>query len=572
MGYGAEKNAWTLYRPFIEDVLPIVADPNLPLRGALRKIGKVPSVITSDGYAVGLRGWPTRVTSPSDIESWSSDQRYGIGIRCGGQHSVYAIDIDDDVLGDYVREFVLRIMGNVAVRFRRGSVRSLIAFRIPGLVQGKQVVRTQYGAVELLGRGQQFVAEGTHESGTRYEWTQRLSDVVSEDLLRTVWSGIISRFAMATASTSARSIIADSAVSANATLAALHAHNLVISTVHTSGRVDIDCPWKDEHSMDSGPSQTSFFLPFFGGQTDEAFVCLHAHCTSRNISHLKKFLGINPPPMEFAIVSDDPEDKTSKFRIFHFSEGLDGEDPPWLIHTLIPDACVGVLYGASQNGKSFLALDLLCHLAQGSSWRNFTVSRGKGLYICAEGEGGFRRRRRAYIENSGVSPKDLDVFYLLQAPDLCNAEDLQALYRVVWAVGGVKLIIIDTLSASIAGRNENDTAVISLLIANCKNLANKLNATIILIHHPGKDASHGPRGSSVLFDNVDFVLSVVKNKSAPEERMVLVHKQKDGELLTKDLRFKLKPVKIGTDPLGMPITSCVVEHLGLFTPTSKDNP
>lgn len=66
----------------------------------------------------------------------------------------------------------------VSVRFRSNSGRLLIPIIAKGAVK-KSIIKTPDGAIEILADGQQFIAAGTHPSGTRYEWTalEELLDV-----------------------------------------------------------------------------------------------------------------------------------------------------------------------------------------------------------------------------------------------------------------------------------------------------------------------------------------------------------------------------------------------------------
>jgi hypothetical protein len=59
------------------------------------------------------------------------------------------------------------------VRKREGSARLLIAFKLKEDSEpfNKQVISTNYGKIELLATGQQFVAWGTHPSGSQYQTT-----------------------------------------------------------------------------------------------------------------------------------------------------------------------------------------------------------------------------------------------------------------------------------------------------------------------------------------------------------------------------------------------------------------
>jgi hypothetical protein len=78
----------------------------------------------------------------------------------------------------------------------------------------------------------------------------------------------------------------------------------------------------------------------------------------------------------------------------------------------------------------------------------------------------------------------------------------------------------------------------------------------MLIHHPGKDASRGMRGSSVLRAAIDTEIMIETN-ARHGIRTAKITKQREGATgLT--VGFELEVVELGADEDGDPITSCVV--------------
>ena len=83
-------------------------------------------------------------------------------------------------------------------------------------------------------------------------------------------------------------------------------------------------------------------------------------------------------------------------------------------------------------------------------------------------------------------------------------------------------------------------------------------AAVGFVHHSGKDASKGARGSSALRAATDTEI-LVEGQSG--QRTATVTKQRDLESGQR-MPFELQAVRIGTDQDdGSPITSCVVKHL-----------
>lgn len=97
------------------------------------------------------------------------------GILCDGLRAI-DIDIDDAELAVRCRGIVVGRFGEAPIRMRRNSPRCLILYRA---AVGEPSTLTLAGAshtkdhackVEVLGRGKQFVAFGTHHSGADLEW------------------------------------------------------------------------------------------------------------------------------------------------------------------------------------------------------------------------------------------------------------------------------------------------------------------------------------------------------------------------------------------------------------------
>ena len=56
----------------------------------------------------------------------------------------------------------------------------------------------------------------------------------------------------------------------------------------------------------------------------------------------------------------------------------------WRIKGLLPRTGLACIFGASGSGKTFLALDIACHIATGMSWGERKTAQGVVIYIAAE--------------------------------------------------------------------------------------------------------------------------------------------------------------------------------------------
>lgn len=227
----------------------------------------------------------------------------------------------------------------------------------------------------------------------------------------------------------------------------------------------------------------------------------------------------------------------------------------WLIKNVLPRADLVVMFGASGSGKSFMALDLAVHITQGKAWRGHKTKRGRVVYIAAEGAGGFRKRLQAYAKHHHVEVTSLtDLGIVNGQPNLLEKSDSVDLARSIKAWGPADLIIVDTLSQVLPGANENSGEDIGRALAHCKRISEATGATVLLIHHAGKDSSKGARGWSGLRAAADAELEVVRTDQC---RTMQLTKSKDSEDNTV-WAFDLEIVPVGFDDDGDVIDSCVV--------------
>lgn len=229
----------------------------------------------------------------------------------------------------------------------------------------------------------------------------------------------------------------------------------------------------------------------------------------------------------------------------------------WSIKHVLPRTGLAVVYGAPGSGKSFFALDMVAAVARGIEWRGRKVRKGRAMYIAAEGSGGFASRGRAYLRAHSLTEIDLRV--IGEAPNFFTGSgDEKLIAEEVRACGGADVIVIDTLSASSAGADENTGKDMNLIVGRMNKLQAATGALVVLVHHSGKDESKGARGWSGLKAAVDVEIEVSRPDDEEPGRVARITKQKDGESGAA-FGFELEMVELGLDEDGDPIRSCVVK-------------
>lgn len=177
-----------------------------------------------------------------------------------------------------------------------------------------------------------------------------------------------------------------------------------------------------------------------------------------------------------------------------------GDLPPLepLVNGYLYRDTLAMLYGPSGGGKTFMALTWALHVATGSWWEGHRVEPATVLYVIAEGARMVGQRVEAWTEHHG---RDLDtaepVHWHPAAVNLAERNQAEALATVVGELGA-GLVVVDTLARCAVGAEENSARDMGRLVDHCDLVRTATQACVLLVHHSGKDAANGARGSSVL--------------------------------------------------------------------------
>lgn len=196
-----------------------------------------------------------------------------------------------------------------------------------------------------------------------------------------------------------------------------------------------------------------------------------------------------------------------------------------LIHGILPANALVCLIGEYAAFKSFIALDIALSIATGQPWHSSAINaeqNGALAYIAAEGAAEFRKRVRAWCIRHGVG-KLSNAYFLGDAPQLTKPEDTGDLITQIAALPvAPALIVIDTLARCAVGADENAQKDMGLFVAACDRLRRATGATVMVLHHAGKDGTL--RGSTALPAACDTIL---KAKRSGDFVTVQCDKQKD---------------------------------------------
>lgn len=201
--------------------------------------------------------------------------------------------------------------------------------------------------------------------------------------------------------------------------------------------------------------------------------------------------------------------------------------PPieFLVEGVLPRAGLAAIYGPPAAGKSFLALDMACAIATGTTWLENRTKQGRVVYVASEGSAGLKQRLAAWKAQQGLTGVSIPISFLTQPVNLLGSVDVAALLLAIAKLPErPALIIIDTLHRSMPGGDENSAKDVGLVIEHAERLRRETGASVLLVHHTAK-GSDLERGSSSLRGAVDALLYAKHDAAAG--RILSCEKAKD---------------------------------------------
>lgn len=265
-------------------------------------------------------------------------------------------------------------------------------------------------------------------------------------------------------------------------------------------------------------------------------------------------------------------DALKKFPIERIGN-IEVHEPKWLVDGILEEAAIGLIFGESGAGKSFIAIDIGLSIAANIPWHSHAVSSGPVIYICGEGRNGVIRRVHAWSIARGVDTKEIPFFITAGA---LNLSDKLMMNTVKLAIDGIaelagepRLIILDTWAVNLGG-DENSTADSTIAIASFQRLCTSHGSAGIIIHHVGHGDKNRPRGSSALKPAIDMEFRVEQDQD--KTIRVIGLKAKDSEQIPP-MAFTLQSIALGFfDKENKPYTSAVIHPINYTSPseTSKE--
>jgi hypothetical protein len=578
--------------------------------------GKAPGVKRHDGTWMGL-DWMKVTPTDADLELWA-DMGAGVGIRTG--EGLIALDIDstNDLIAHQAMKLAKEMLGPAPHRIGRWP-KVILVYRTLDPVPYQRVEFTQGGKnerIELLSEGKQFVAHGTHPTAKKpYEWPD---GITKYDQLQAVSAASIEAYfaelaKVLPASTRATvtapndrtridqtSLTGDEALIKKA-VGALPNTTELFPTYDDYIRVGAAIKGATQHNPQLGEE---LFLQWAGrwegGNDPDASLADYGRIKAPfelgarwlyDMAARYNPQTFNPADIWFTEIPSEPEPLFPTtpandikatgpkriLKVYSTHELADSylKNPASpLIKGLLDQQAFSVIYGRSNSGKTFLAMDMAFHIATGLPWGGMRTAKLPALYIVAEGSRGVAKRVQAL--NIKYPTANTELLKLVMATvDLFDPEaDVGAVIHACKSLEEqlghkVGFIVVDTLARAMAGGDENSSKDMSVFVKNIDVIRESTGAHVMVVHHSGKDASRGARGSNALLAAVDTELEVADN-------VISTTKQRDLDR-EFSVRFALDIIPLGADQDGEPLSSCVVRlledrqvEIGIATPKEKD--
>jgi hypothetical protein len=247
-----------------------------------------------------------------------------------------------------------------------------------------------------------------------------------------------------------------------------------------------------------------------------------------------------------------------------FSHWRDMPPPEYVIDGLLEHGGLSSLIGPPGVGKSTLALDIACHIATGRTWQGRRTLKTKVLYLPGEGLSGAVQRLLAWEDAHGESLADNLLLgdSIIQLAATTEAWGEMSGFITSQRIG---LIIFDTFARMSLGIDENSASDVGKAVVRFDQLRKLTGAGVMAIHHTGKDASKGARGSTALNGALDSEILVRADWTFAHPDDITGPPERDGVPIGKAIEVSTTKQK-NAEQLDTPIHLLMVSHEPIGAP------
>lgn len=228
----------------------------------------------------------------------------------------------------------------------------------------------------------------------------------------------------------------------------------------------------------------------------------------------------------------------SNARMFSHISETPSAPPEMLIENCLEQNSLAALVAPSYYGKSLMTIKMAVSVATGTDFHGHKVKQRPVYFIAAENSAGIIRGLHACLDRDQIA---WDAAHLFTTPQAPNLRDPDAVAQVMADMGPEAyncFVIIDTMSKTFGGGNENAPQDMSAYISGAEAIREMFDATVLIIHHQGKDSSAGARGHSMFFGSLDTCMGI-KKVSNGDIRLVCQKQKNMAEF--EPMQFSITP-------------------------------
>jgi hypothetical protein len=580
----------------------------LTLRGKLWQNGFRPIAVYSPGAvewtgkAIANAGkrpkgndWTERARlNPPDasIQKTESDA-LNTGVLCDGLIAV-DIDVDDAAIVSQIEAALLHFLGTAPKRTRANSARALLLYRAASGEPSKQSITGPGGKVESLGRGQQFVAYGSHPSGAAYEWPNGAPDSFHRGTLTPVTEEALFAFLSACApligaecpkpltnAPTPFSVAPDAAQvvterdRSNA-LAALADEVATLSAMRegSSRNAALNTAAHSLGTLCNGSIEAeTVALALLEAATVNGHVLKHGQDQTKATIQSGLYAGMKKPRL---LLSNDAPDidisamlangiakckskqakqptQASGKRSVTVLQGSQIHEQPieWLWNGYLPSGKLTLLAGAGGTGKSTIAFNLAATITNAGIWPDNTRCNVAGNVLIWSSEDDpadtIKPRLMAVGANDsryGVISGTIDDEGLRCAFDA--AQDMDSLRYAVTRIGGISLLIIDPIVTAVTGdmHKAND---VRRSLQSIVDFAAEMRCAVLGITHfakgtAGKNSAERVIGSQAFAALARMVLVAAKEEDS--DRRVFTRAKSNNSIDTGGFSYSIEALTL----------------------------
>jgi len=520
-------------------------------------LGKTPPI---EGYT----GRDGANVSYSDITTWvGTHAGQNIGIR---HANTVGIDVDGELGADSVRcaeQQLGQLPKTWSVTARGpGQPRRTYIYRLPGLVdmsRSEGRFRKQFGPqVDIIHRGHRYsiVWPSVHpETGTVYRWYDTDGTQVGDRVLPNAkllpelpreWIEYLRARDEPAEPVAVAPDADDPFVTTGRTFTMDQARAYCMPALDRFAAMRTPQDYGFNTALNELAVRFGHFVPAFMSDAAAAGAIWKAAERNRSVEYQGKnhvlatihsgmVRGMTEPYVRVEGSAEPVENVTSAGLAAEFLTATQLQEmpnPEPLVNGVLDMDTTSWLIGRAGSYKSFVALDLLGHVALGKPWHGHQVRQGRGVYIVAEGVRGTKLRVAAFERTYGALG-DQVVFL----PRPVQVRDAGAWKSLVEAVASFEpvLVVIDTQSRVTLGLKENDNSEMMYYVHGVDAIRTATSACVLTLHHQGR-AGLDARGASSIDGAQDTELRIERDM----DRHVLIHLDKmkdadDSEVIDLDL-------------------------------------